>query len=82
MPHHHTVALARFRFETDDVLIEGEGVLTVTRAPDDQRQTVLELLDGLDAAEIEREAMNQQGWGSGPLAEQIIAIIRKAITDA
>lgn len=70
--HGGRVALSRFRFEVDtgdgSVVIEGEGVVTVTGAPEggyDVGQAVAAFVANLNPAAIERMALERQGWGSG-----------------
>lgn len=77
------MALARIHLELDGLTVTGEGVVTITGAPDpqelDPRPALLELLDNLDPRQIEQAAMNRQGWGDVSLAGDIIAVIRDII---
>lgn len=71
------VALTRFYLEVDGMRVEGEGVVTVTGAPDaDPAALVGAFLASLDPAVIEQVAMNRQGWGDKNLAAEIIDVLR------
>lgn len=72
-----TVALSRFTFECDGVLIEGEGVVTVTGGPPpDARQAVLDFLDAVDPAHLEKMALERMGWGDQTLGAEMLRLLR------
>jgi hypothetical protein len=74
------MALTRFRFEADGVLIEGEGVVQITGAPvgepPDPSEMIVGFLDALDAELVDQVALGRQGWGSGTLTAEIIGVLR------
>lgn len=71
-----SVALTRFYIEADGVIIEGEGVVTVTGAPDpNPGPTIAAFLSALDPAVVEQTALDRQEWGSGSLAKAIIEVL-------
>ncbi len=75
------MALTRFSFEADGVLIEGEGVVTITGAPPaDPGAVIVEFLDQVDAPAIEAEALNRMGWGDECQTGKVIEVLRMLAT--
>ncbi len=75
------MALTRFTFEADGVLIEGEGVVTITGAPPADPSTVIvEFLNQLDAPAIEAEALTRMGWGDECQTAKVIEVLRMLAT--
>lgn len=70
------MALSRFFIEVDGVTITGEGVVTVTGAPDsDPGPAIAAFIAALDPATIEQAALAKQGWGSGSLTAAILDVL-------
>lgn len=65
--------------------IEGVGVVHVevpSPAGSDARSAVLAWLQSLDPEELEREALDRQGWGSGGLAADILVVLGALASEA
>lgn len=56
--------------------IEGEAVVVVEK---DDRGAVLDLLDGLDPAEVDRVTLANLGFGDGSGTPKILAYIREQV---
>ena len=60
-------------------VIEGEGIVHVEKAGDD-RQAVLDMIDGLDPDEVDRVALASLGFGdAGNLTPKIIGYVREQV---
>lgn len=55
----------------------GEGVVHVQHGASNAREYLLEWLDALDGAELERQALDRQGWGSGGLGTEILDVLKE-----
>lgn len=75
------MALTRFTFEADGVTIVGEGVVQVTGAPPaDEAGVILDFLRALDCEELERQALQRQGWDGQCLTAYVVEILVEGLT--
>lgn len=59
--------------------IEGEGIVRVVEEGLDQREAVLAFLSNLDAAEVDRQALEKMQWGSKSLTATVIEVLKEAV---
>lgn len=67
-----TVAVWQFAGEA---VIEGQGIVQVMADGGSPKAALLEWLALLDPEELERQALDRQGWGSAGLAKDILQVI-------
>lgn len=57
--------------------IEGEGIVQVQPEVENAKAQVLAWLEALDGDQLERQALDQQGWGSGGLGNEILSVLKQ-----
>lgn len=77
------MALARFVLEADGVVVEGEGVVTVTGAPTvDLPAQIRAWLDTIDPDDLQQAALARQGMGSRSITPDLLAVLHERAAEA